>query len=630
MKNIGFSVFLCLTFLLLNQPVFSQVEPKKDSTEVQDKVSEKDKKFLETMERYKNKSKFNKFIHKLFIRNPKTKKAQKTTDKFGESQKSFAEDEGKIIRNIEIETHDPFGYSLTDSAEAPNSFIEKTGNFLHAKTKKFVVRNYLLPRKGDRLDSLKILESERLLRSQRFTRRVQITTVPVGENSDSVDLMVRTLDSWTIVPNLTYSGSKVGLRLRDRNFMGWGHDFDNRYRQNFETGKNRFQTRYTIPNIQRSFVSFNIGYFSDESSQYTKGVSLQRRFFSPLTRWAGGIYVGQRAFQDSIPNDKGVFAQNFKYNLQDYWGGYAIRLFKETNSTAERLNNLILSARYFRVDYVESPTVIIDPIDFYSDEEFYLIGIGISRRSFVQDKFIRGYDIVEDIPVGLSYGITTGFQNKNHRKRFYLAGGFKMGNYYRLGYFGFEAQYGGFLVNDKTEQSVFSLQTNYYTRLMTWGNWKFRNFISSGLIVGNNRADSRGDRVTLNENDPAGINGFYSRDVIGTNKWLTNFQIQSYSPYQLLGFRISPFLTSSLGLISNEGENLIGSKLYAKVGIGVMFTNDYLVFSNFQLSFAWYNTIPGQGNNIFNTNTFDMNDYELMDFDFGKPELIEYNPRFVY
>lgn len=628
MKKAGFTVLLCLTILFVNQSVFAQVTPQKDTIEAKSGISERDERFLNSMDRYRNKSKFNKFIHKLFIRNPKTKKATATTNKFGDSQKSFKDDEGKIIRNIEIESHDPFGYSLTDSTEIPNSFLEKTGNFLHARTKQFVVKNYLLPKKGDRLDSLKIIESERLIRSQRFIRRVHIETVPV--DSTTVDLIVKTLDSWSIIPNFTYSGSRVGFRLRDRNFMGWGHDFDNRYRQNFETGNNRFSTRYTIPNIQRTFISFNVGYYSDEDNQYTKGVSLQRRFFSPLTRWAGGVYVGQRAYQDSIPNDKGILAQNFKYNLQDYWGGYAIRLFDTQNSSAERLNNLIISSRYFRVDYVESPTPFIDPIDYYSDEEFYLASIGISRRSFVQDKFIRNYDIVEDIPVGMSYGMTAGVQNKNERRRFYLAGGFKMGNYYKLGYFGFEAQYGGFLVDSKTEQSVFSLKTSYFTRLMSWGQWKFRNFISTNLIVGNNRVNSRGDRLTLNEHDPLGIVGFYSRDVIGTNKFLTDIQIQSYSPYEFLGFRISPFLSSSLGLISNEGENLIDSKLYAKVGIGVMFTNDYLVFSNFQLSFAWYNNIPGQGENIFKTNTFDNRDYELMDFDFGKPELIEYNPYFVY
>src|SRR5690606_7971658 len=164
MKSTGFTVLLCLTFMFLNQSVWAQITPEQDTVKTENQISEKDEKFLESMERYKNKSKFNRFIHKLFIRNPKTKKAQSTTDRFGESQKSFKNVEGKVIRNIAIETYDPFGHSLTDSTEVPNSFVEKAGNFLHVKTKKFVVRNYLLPREGDRLDSLQILESERLLR----------------------------------------------------------------------------------------------------------------------------------------------------------------------------------------------------------------------------------------------------------------------------------------------------------------------------------------------------------------------------------------------------------------------------------------------------------------------------------
>src|SRR5690606_29917614 len=198
MKNTAFATWLCVTFLSCPHFAFPQIKPVQDSVAL-DTLSEKNEKFLESLEQYKNKSKFNRFVHKLFIRNPKTQKGKSTSDRFGESQKSFKDAEGKIIRNIHIETYDPFGHSLTDSSDAPNSFLEKAGNFLHIKTKKFVIRNYLLLKEGDRLDSLEILESERLIRSQRFIRRVQIQTVPIGENSDSIDLLIRTLDSWTIV-----------------------------------------------------------------------------------------------------------------------------------------------------------------------------------------------------------------------------------------------------------------------------------------------------------------------------------------------------------------------------------------------------------------------------------------------
>lgn len=609
---------------------FSQEVGKKDSIPNPSETSEnKEDNFQESLENYRNKNKFNRFVHKLLVKKPGTKKASKTSDRFGETQSNYLDFEGKIIRNINITTLDPFGFSVIDTLDIPEKFIEKAGNAVHVKTKKYVIRNYILVKKGEKLDSLKLIESERLIRSERFTRRVKIDLVAVNE--DSVDVNFRTLDAWTIAPNLTLSGSKVGVRLRDRNFMGLGHDFDNRYRQNFENGKYQFQTRYSIPNIQRSFIGFRIGYSSFEENEYTKSVALERRFFSPLTRWAGGALIGQRTYRDSIPNSVGIGTQDYKYDLQDYWGAVSFQLFKKEKSAAERVNNLILSSRYFQVNYVKSPIPELDPVNFYADEQFYLLGIGVSRRGFVQDRYIVNYDIVEDIPIGLSYGITTGIQNKNNRNRFYLAGGFKMGNYYRLGFFGFEMEYGGFLVEDnKTEQSVFSFGTNYFTRLMSWGRWKFRNFISSQIIIGNNREDSRGDRLTLNENDPQGIPGFYSKDVIGTNKWLTNFQIQTYSPYEFLGFRFSPFLNSALGLISNEGENLTDGKMYAKIGLGILFTNDYLVFSNFQLSLAWYNTIPGSGDNLFKTNTFNNNDYELMDFEFGKPELIPYNPYIVH
>lgn len=622
-------LFLGIFFsTMLFSSALAQVEEKKDSASKEEILKQKDKNFDESLENYRKKNKFNRLIHRIFVKKPGTKKAERTSNRFGESDVNFSEFEGKTIRNIHITTYDPFGHSLSDSLVKPDNFLEKAGNALHIKTKKFVVRNYLLPEKGDAVDSLKILESERLMRSQRFIRRVRITPVLAG--ADSVDLNVQALDSWSIIPNLTYSGSRVGFRLRDRNFLGFGHDFDNRYRQNFENGKYTFQTRYTIPNIQRSFIGFNIGYYSNEQNDYTKSVSLERKFFSPLARWAGGVYIGQRAYQDSIPNQDGILTQNFKFNLQDYWGAVSFQLFKKENSTAERLNNLILSARFFQVNYVQSPVSEIDPVNFYADENFYLMGIGVSRRGFVQDRYIHNYDIVEDIPIGLSYGLTAGIQQKNKEDRFYLAGGFKMGNYYRLGFFGFETQYGGFFGENQPEQVVFSFNTHYFTRLMSWGRWKFRNFISTEMVIGNNRIESRGDRLTLNENDPSGIPGFYSRDVIGTKKWLTNIQIQSYSPYEFLGFRFSPFLNSSLGIISNKGEKLFNGKLYAKIGLGVLFTNDYLVFSNFQLSIAWYNTIPGSGENIIQTNTFDNRDYELMDFEFGKPELIRYNPYVVY
>lgn len=606
-----------MLFLLTSPQLYSQLPEKQDSAKPSGDI------IVEKLEDGKDKSAFGKFIHKMLVRKPKSAGAR--TEKLVERNLPFDEAQGKIIRNIQINTMDPFGYSIEEPESGPEQFIEKVGNVLHIKTKKFVIRNYLLMIEGDEFDSLKILETERLIRQQRFSRRVRIDYEPVNEDGNSVDLVIHSLDSWTLVPSMTFSGSKVGFRLRERNFMGWGHDFDNYYRQNFDTGNNRFYTRYTIPNIQRTFIGFGVGYTSNEENEYSKAVFVQRRFFSPFTRWAGGVYLGERFHLDSIPNDLEINTQQIKYRQSDFWGAYAFRLFDEQNQQ-KRLSNLIVSARYFNVNYRERPDELLDPERFYANQDYFMLGAGISKRAFVQDKFIRNYNIVEDIPVGMATGIIAGMQRKNNGDRFYLAGKLKMGEYFDFGFLGFNLQYGGYLKSGRSEQSVFSLQLDYFTRLMSWGRWKFRSFVSSDLIIGNNRVDSRGDRLTLNESDPLGINGFHSLEVIGTKKWLTDFQIQSYSPYQLLGFRLSPIFSSSFGLISGEDNHLTRGKLYTRIGFGLLLTNDFLVFSNFQISFSWYNQIPGQGYNLLKANTLQVSDFELMDFDFGKPELIEYSP----
>lgn len=581
---------------------------------------------VEQLEKNRNKNKFNRFLHKIFVKRSSSQNRESENKSNSIQVISYLEAQGKPIRNIHVTTFDPFGYSLKDSLKQPKGFVEKAGNSLHIRTKKFVIKDYFLQKKNQNFDSVKIMESERLIRKQRFSREVIIDYRIVGENADSVDVYISTLDSWTIYPTATFSGERIGLRLRERNFMGLGHDFDNYYRQNYETGKNQFQARYTVPNIKNTFINFGVGYASNENKDYIKGVQVQRKFYSPITRWAGGVYIGQRAFRDSIPNPLGVKAQDFKYNFKDFWGGYAFHLFDEAHLKPEKMTNLVVAGRYFNLDYRKEPEDLIDPDDFYANQDFFLIGVGITKRGFVQDKFIRNYNLIEDIPIGMSVGTTFGMQRKNNRDRFYLASGAKYGDYFKFGYWGLELQYGSFLKDKKPEQSVFSLSSSYFTHLKHWGSWKFRGFINSNLIIGNNRANSHGDRLTLNENDPLGINGFNSLEVLGTKKWLTNIQLQSYSPYQFLGFRISPMMTSSIGLIAGEKQNLLNGSVFTKVGIGLLLTNDYLVFSNFQLSFSWYNRIPGVGENVFKANTFHISDHELMDFDFGKPELIEYSP----
>ena len=61
-------------------------------------------------------------------------------------QKPYSAFEGKIIRNINIDTLDPFGYSMVDTTIAKQNFLHKTGNKLHLKSQRLAIQNLLLIR----------------------------------------------------------------------------------------------------------------------------------------------------------------------------------------------------------------------------------------------------------------------------------------------------------------------------------------------------------------------------------------------------------------------------------------------------------------------------------------------------
>ena len=141
--------------------------------------------------------------------------------------------------------------------------------------------------------------------------------------------------------------------------------------------------------------------------------------------------------------------------------------------------------------------------------------------------------------------------------------------------------------------------------------------------MGINRWDYAMDKITLN--GAYGIDGFDSYELRGTKKVLFNLQIQSYAPTEYMGFRFSPFFSASVGFMGDNHNRFVTQDMYSKIGLGILISNDYLVFSNFQLSLAFYPSIPGNGRNILKTNNLRNNNFHLQQFDYGRPEVVPYN-----
>lgn len=548
-------------------------------------------------------------------------KSNADTIRVKKTHQKYANFEGKIIRTIHIETLDPFGYSEFDSTKVAQKWAEKSGNKLHIKTNRAIIEHLLLFKKNNRLDSLIVKESERLIRSQKFIRTVYIFPKLVGKELDSLDISIRVLDAWSIIPIIESTSEISTLGIDEYNFLGTGHQIKSRLVNRFSDGKKGVAVNYVIPNILKSFIRTTIEYHNDIFDNQGESIDLNRPFYSPLTKWAGGGYFGNIMRKDSLQNADLVYSkQKIKLNLQDYWIGHSFPIFKG-NSVNSRNTNLIVSARYLNINYLESPGVEYDPIRFYSDEKFILSGIGLNSRNFVKDRYLFKNGIIEDVPTGKIVGITTGYQYKNNQGRLYIGGQVSFGDFHNWGFLSTNFEMGTFFDKSNTSQTTFSFQANYFTKLLKIKKWNIRQFAKTQAILGLNRLDSFKDQLSINEGD--GIQGFNSA-IYGTKKMILTLQTQVYSPWELWGFRMNPFFNYSIAKLGSTNSQFLNSKTYSRIGLGILITNDYIGFSAFQLSISFYPSIPGIGNDIFKINSFASSDFGFQSFELARPRQVIY------
>jgi hypothetical protein len=610
LKNIF--LLLIFSFLISDLATAQQTPASTDSTSL-----------YKNIETYSRQSKFKTIVYRLIFKPvtplTKNKAVRKKTYK-NLIQKPYGNFEGKIIRNINVVTFDPFGYSVADTIVANQNFVRKAGNGMHIKTRGIAIRNLLLFHKNQPFNSLLVKESERLIRAQKYVHDVAFSVVATGIESDSVDVFIRELDRWSITPAGSVSTTKMFVSLTDINFLGSGHEFQNTFSRNFTTGVNSFNTEYYIPNIRNTWINAKLRYSFDGNGNFTRGLAVDRPFFSPLAKWAAGVTVLSQFKTDTLDAINPAYVPySLRFNTQDLWAGKAIRIFKYRGDD-ELITNLILTARYLRVRYSEKPLEQNDPFNIYSDEDFYLGGIGITSRNYVQDKYIFKFGIIEDVPVGKVYSLTAGYQVRNNSRRLYLGMRFSLGDYYKWGYLSSNLEYGTFFNASHAEQGIFTAGINYSTVLFEIGKWKFRQFVKPQITIGINWFPY--DSLTLN--DGYGLEGFKSPVLSGTRRLLLTLQTQSYAPWNFLGFRFGPFLSCSFGMIGDDADGLKNSKVYSQVGLGVLIKNENLVINTFQISVSFYPLIPGMGRGIFKMNSIRTTDFGFRDFEIEKPERIQY------
>jgi hypothetical protein len=569
------------------------------------------------IESISKRSKFNAFLYKLIFKpiSIVTKKEIRKKPYKKLIQKPYSTFQGKIIRNINIVTLDPFGNSVSDTSKVRENKLTGFGNDLHIKTQFGAIRNLLLIKENEPFNSFFVKESERLIRTQKFVHDVFFYVVLTRAKSDSVDIYIRELDIWSINPQAAISTSRMKFALTDKNFVGTGHEFQSIFSRNINTGISSFNTRYFIPNIKTTYINSKLHFGIDGYGNIRISAGFERPFYSPWAKWAAGISFASQVNKDSLVSLNPLYAPlNLKFKTQDYWAGKAIQIFKGSTED-EMATNLIFTTRYLRIRYNEKPSDINDPLQIYSNEDFYLASAGITTRKYVQDTYIFKYGTTEDVPVGRVIELTGGYQLRNKTWRPYLGMRLSFGNYNEWGYLSTNINLGTFFNASHAEQGVINAGVNYFTPLIEIGKWKFRQFVKPQVSIGLNRNSY--DSLTLN--DSYGLDGFNSPVLTGTSRLLLTLQTQSYAPWNLIGFHFGPYLVFSAGMLGDAVSGFKKRKIYTQIGLGVLIKNENLVFKTFQISLSFFPSIPGIGQDIFKMNSFRTTDFGFRDFEIGKP-----------
>ena len=210
--------------------------------------------FYDSLKIKASKNWFTKNLHSLFVK----KNNDLTTNYLIEDQRKFFNlFKNRSINNIKLVKYNPLGSSKDDSISQTKSFAIEIANYLHFKTKDFVIKNNLIFKKGDLLTPSILSENERIIRNLPYIKDCKIVVKPNLMSTDSIDIEVRTKDIWSfIVKGHYFDNKKFDIELNEMNLLGLGHQVKILSYVDYSWKKRYgFEYHYDIENLIGTFTS---------------------------------------------------------------------------------------------------------------------------------------------------------------------------------------------------------------------------------------------------------------------------------------------------------------------------------------------------------------------------------------
>ena len=498
-----------------------------------------------------------------------------------ESIDNFTQFAGKTIRNIYVERIG-FEKSIYDTTKKVSTTISKLANALHSNTREKTIRQHIFFKQYQPLNPYELADNERFIRDRDFILDCRIVATPI-EGTDSVDLTVVTRDVFSL--GATIGGSfptapKIGLY--DANIMGKAQrlQFTALIDQN-RSPKFGYSILYrksslfgSLMNLDLEYTQINTGLSIGDEAESAYLARITRPLVSPYLRHAGGLEVS-RNWSDNVYNEPDSTFLDYDYKIFNSWLGYNIGIKKAASARGRHF----LAFRYFDGYYVDAPQLSEDQeAPRYSSAYGYLSEFSFYRQNFYKTRYVFGFGRTEDIPYGISIGVTGGYVREVRIERPY--GAFKIrytiankrGSFHRLLF-----QSGGYFREDKLEDFVIQGGASHFTRALNVRRSKFRGLLSAEYTQIVNRTVNDWLKVSNKY-----ISGFGADSVIADSRLAVSLQTVLYTPRAILGFRMAPF--AQIDMVSVKC-NLCDyqQNTYWGLSAGLRTRNENLIFGTIEL-----------------------------------------------
>lgn len=472
-----------------------------------------------------------------------------------------------LVRDVYVEIRNIFDPNVPGE----NIWLFRMANRLHIKTRASVIRQELLMEPGTKSDSGQIDESERSLRALPFIKDASITQTPNADGT--VDLTVRTQDSWTTQPqfNISSEGGQTtySAGFEEINLLGYGKDFSYFYRKDSEGISHLLG--YSDPQFMNTRLRLNTS-FQDIPTGSVQSVNLDHPFYALTTPWAAGIT------SDHYQQREKVFQNGVEISRYDRehlgirpYGGLWV------NKDPMNAVRMTLTYRYTEDVYRDEALTKVGTLPSNQALSGPILGASFFQSDFIKETFADRAGRVEDINlghvanvglgyVGRSFGATENSLPFSYNHAFGFGG---EGEWFGLASYGSSSRYtlyksgqtGGRLFN-----TVYYADFNAYRHLM-------RDFPMTGVFHAESAYLQNPDAdnvLALGGN--AGLRGFKNDAQTGNKSLLCNLENRFFYPREVFHLAyVGGAVFVDAGQVQPQGQGFRTKDMRANIGVGMRF-----------------------------------------------------------